>query len=286
MSEREVPAGMRLGTPELYRLQDTVGTEVCFGVAYPPGRMLGLGNDGHPTEWDVVVDLAEPEPWPVLYRAELFGETLEWVAAHFDDDPATAELADETICVVLVNRASLEAYVRSGDGYVVRREEFDEPGVISEEWEAGTTMRDALDDPIGESFFGTTSRPEEPPAKIDTDARPAEKGPADMDRRLHPLLPTPMPRDDPDGTTAWSDEVGLPGGARLLAWTVVQEADETFDIHVLWDTNDVHQAIEAAWAHARDFFGPLGFSDGIIWGTLNSADNAIRKRYDAERVLD
>ena len=28
---------------------------------------------------------------------------------------------------------------------------------------------------------------------------------------LSPLLPTPMERDDPDGTTAWSDDVGLPG---------------------------------------------------------------------------
>ena len=28
---------------------------------------------------------------------------------------------------------------------------------------------------------------------------------------LQPLIPTPMERDAPDGTTAWSDEVGLPG---------------------------------------------------------------------------
>ena len=108
-----------------------------------------------------------------------------------------------------------------------------------------------------------------------------------MDRPLYPILPTPVTeREDPDGTTAWSDEVGLPGDPRLLAWTVVQEAEATFDLHVLWDTNDVHQAIEAARAHAGAFFGPYQFKGGIIWGTLNSADNAIRKRYDAERVLD
>ena len=170
MSEREVPAGMRLATPELYWLQDTVGTDVCFGVAYPPGGVLGLSSDEHPTEWDIVVDLAEPAPWPVLYRNELFGEVLEWVAARFDDDPATAALGDETTCVVLVNTASIEAYVRSGGGYVVRREEFDEPGVIAEEWEAGTTMLGALDDPIWESFTGMTSRGEDSPAMLDPDS--------------------------------------------------------------------------------------------------------------------
>ena len=164
VSEREVPTGLQLATPELYRLQDIVGADACFGVAYPPGRMLGLSSDDHPTDWDVVVDLAEPAPWPVLFRNESFGEVLEWVAVRFDDDPATAGLGDETTCVVLVNTASIEAYVRTGGTYVVRREEFDAPGVITEEWAAGSTMLAALDDPIWESFTGMTSRGENPTA--------------------------------------------------------------------------------------------------------------------------
>jgi len=95
---------------------------------------------------------------------------------------------------------------------------------------------------------------------------------------LEPLIPTPMPRDAPDGTTAWSDEVGLPGEARLLAWTVVQEDTATFDIHVLWDTPDLDAAMDAALLHGRAFFGP-NMTAGAVIATLNSADNAISKRY-------
>ena len=73
---------------------------------------------------------------------------------------------------------------------------------------------------------------------------------------LSPLLPTPVERDEPDGTTAWSDEVGLPGEKRLLAWTVVQEDTAVFDIHVLWDTPDLDVAMDAAFLHAQAFFGP------------------------------
>ena len=64
-----------------------------------------------------------------------------------------------------------------------------------------------------------------------------------MTARREPILPTPMPRDDPDGTTVWSDEVGLPGPPRLLVWTVVQEDDATFDLHALWDTDDPTVAV-------------------------------------------
>lgn len=163
MSEREIPPGMRLATPELYLLQETFGTDHCFGVAYPRGRRLGLANDGHPTEWDVVVDMAAPVPWPALHRTELFGEALEWVAARFDEDTETDPIAVGTVGVVLVNTASLEAYVRSDAGYSIGREEFDQPGVIAEEWHAGATMLSALDDPISESFTGMTSRGEVSP---------------------------------------------------------------------------------------------------------------------------
>lgn len=53
---------------------------------------------------------------------------------------------------------------------------------------------------------------------------------------LEPLLPTHVEREDPDGATAWSDEVGLPGDLRLLPWMVLQGDTATFDINVLWDT--------------------------------------------------
>lgn len=96
---------------------------------------------------------------------------------------------------------------------------------------------------------------------------------------LEPLLPTPVtPREAPDGTTAWSDEVGLPGEPRLLAWTVLQEDTATFDIHVLWDTPDLDAAMDAALLHGRAFFGP-NMTDGVVIATLNSADNAISKRF-------
>jgi hypothetical protein len=95
---------------------------------------------------------------------------------------------------------------------------------------------------------------------------------------LQPLLPTPMSREAPDGTTAWSDEVGLPGERRLLAWTVVQEDSAVFDIHVLWDTSDVGEAMEAALLHAQAFFGP-NITGGVVIATLNSVDNAVAKRF-------
>ena len=95
---------------------------------------------------------------------------------------------------------------------------------------------------------------------------------------LQPILPTPAPRDPPDGTTAWSDEAGLPGPPRLLAWTVVQDDGATFDIHVMWDTNDLSEAMNAALAHARAFFGP-GMTGGVVIATLNSAANATHKRF-------
>ena len=95
---------------------------------------------------------------------------------------------------------------------------------------------------------------------------------------LEPLLPTPADRDEPDGTTAWSDEVGLPGEKRLLAWTVLQEDTAVFDIHVLWDTPDLDVAMDAALLHGRAFFGP-NMTGGSVFATLNSVDNGIRKRY-------
>lgn len=101
-----------------------------------------------------------------------------------------------------------------------------------------------------------------------------------MYQGLDPLLPTPMERDAPDGTTAWSDEVGLPGERRLLAWTVVQEESATFDIHVLWDTPDLDKAMDAAFDHAKAFFGP-NLTGGVVIATLNSADNAISKPFRA-----
>jgi hypothetical protein len=98
---------------------------------------------------------------------------------------------------------------------------------------------------------------------------------------LHPIRPTPMPRDTLDGTTAFSDEAGLPGPPRLLAWTAVQEAEATFDIHVLWDTRDLDAAMEAALAHARAFFGPQ-LRAGVVWATANSAVNGVQRSYDAD----
>lgn len=105
-----------------------------------------------------------------------------------------------------------------------------------------------------------------------------------MNAPLRPLLPTPAPRDEPDGTTAWSDEVGLPGPPRLLAWTVVQDDGATFDIHVLWDTKDLTEAMVAAVRHAEDFFRH-NMSGGVVMATLNSADNAVRERFTAGGLL-
>ena len=73
MSERVIPEKMQLATAELYLLQDTVGTDVCFGVAYPPGRVFGLSSDHDSSLWNVVFDLTEPTPWPVVNRSESFG---------------------------------------------------------------------------------------------------------------------------------------------------------------------------------------------------------------------
>ena len=95
---------------------------------------------------------------------------------------------------------------------------------------------------------------------------------------LSPLRPTPSERDEPDGTTACSDEVGLPGAKRLLAWTVVQEDTAVFDIHVLWDTPELDVAMDAAFLHAQAFFGP-NLTGGSVFATLNSAENGIRKSF-------
>ena len=95
---------------------------------------------------------------------------------------------------------------------------------------------------------------------------------------LSPLLPTPVERDEPDGTTAWSDEVGLPGEKRPLACTVVQEVTAGCDILVLWDTPNIDEAMDAAFLHAQAFFGP-NLTGGSVFATLNSVDNGIRKRY-------
>jgi hypothetical protein len=103
-------------------------------------------------------------------------------------------------------------------------------------------------------------------------------------RDLQPLIPTPMPRDPPDGTTAWSDEVGLPGTPRLLAWTVVQDDHATFDFHVLWDTPDLGEAMDAALAHGQAFFGP-NIATGVVLATLDSADNAVERRFGPDGWL-
>lgn len=101
---------------------------------------------------------------------------------------------------------------------------------------------------------------------------------------LEPLLPTPADRDQPDGTTAWSDEVGLPGPPRLLAWTVVQDRGAKFDLHVLWDTQDLTDAMTAAVAHAHAFFR-TNMTGGVVIATLNSADNAVRRRFSSTGEL-
>ena len=71
---------------------------------------------------------------------------------------------------------------------------------------------------------------------------------------------------------------GLPGEKRLLAWTVVEEDDANFDIHVLWDTPDLDEAMDAAFLHAQAFFGP-NLTGGRVFATLNAADNGIWKRF-------
>jgi hypothetical protein len=96
-------------------------------------------------------------------------------------------------------------------------------------------------------------------------------------RQLNPISPTPMTRDQLDGTTAWSDEAGLPGKPRLPAWTVVQEDQATFDISVLWDTGDLDEPIGAALGHARAFFGST-MMGGTVHATLDSAADAVTRR--------
>lgn len=59
---------------------------------------------------------------------------------------------------------------------------------------------------------------------------------------------------------------------------MLQEGTATFDIHVLWDTLDIDAAMDAALLHGRAFFGP-NMTGGTVIATLNSADNAISKRF-------
>jgi hypothetical protein len=58
----------------------------------------------------------------------------------------------------------------------------------------------------------------------------------------------------------------------------VQEDTEVFGIHVLWDTPDLHAAMDAAFLHGQAFFRP-NLTGGSVFATLNSAANGIRKRY-------
>ena len=67
--------------------------------------------------------------------------------------------------------------------------------------------------------------------------------------------------------------------ARGRRWCAGRELlRDGFDIHVLWDTPDLDAAMDAALLHGRAFFGP-NMTAGAVVATLNSADNAISKRY-------
>lgn len=86
-----------------------------------------------------------------------------------------------------------------------------------------------------------------------------------------------MSRTDLDGTTVFSDEAGLPGAARLLAWSVVRDDNSAFDVHCLWDSHDVDDVFKVALAHAAIELGAL--SSGIVAVTVNDIANAAVRSY-------
>ena len=53
----------------------------------------------------------------------------------------------------------------------------------------------------------------------------------------------------PVGTTAWSNEVGVPGERRLLPRTVAQDDTAVSDIHVVWETPHLDVALDATILH-------------------------------------
>ena len=99
-----------------------------------------------------------------------------------------------------------------------------------------------------------------------------------MYNKLEPLIPTPMPRDRARRHHGVERRGRSARRGAAAAWTVVQEDSATFDIHVLWDTPDLDAAMDAALLHGQAFFGP-NMTAGAVIATLNSADNAISKRY-------
>jgi len=149
----EIPGGLHLAPLELYRLQDVVGAQHCFGLVRLGGRALGLGSDGHPDLWDVVYDMTGEPPWEVVHRDELFGEVLEWVAHLADETESARDLADGTVRTVLVNRTDIDVGVVQGDEYVVWKVHFD-PQRPPEQLYTCDTVEAAFLDAIIEASFG------------------------------------------------------------------------------------------------------------------------------------
>jgi hypothetical protein len=146
-----VPEGLVLGMPDLYRLQARVGSDRCWGVAVIDGRGFGLTSDGGVACEAIVVDMSGAASWPDTFRTGNFGDAITWVADRLDSLHGTKRPDRGTVCVALVNSASLEAVVVETTDYVLQREEFSDPTVVVELGRFDS-VRSAIDDQIWACF--------------------------------------------------------------------------------------------------------------------------------------
>jgi hypothetical protein len=72
---------------------------------------------------------------------------------------------------------------------------------------------------------------------------------------LVPLDVRTYAKQDLDGLTVSSEEFGLPGPLRNLAWVVVSEDASTFTVNFLYDTPDANAAVDAALEYAPGVYG-------------------------------
>jgi hypothetical protein len=82
-------------------------------------------------------------------------------------------------------------------------------------------------------------------------------------------------KQDLDGMTVTSEEAGLPGPLRNLAWVVISEDSSEFTVNYLFDTSLPNLAVDAALAHAPSVYG-FDLVAGAYMVTLGDiADAAI-----------
>lgn len=79
-----------------------------------------------------------------------------------------------------------------------------------------------------------------------------------------------------EGTTCWSDELGIDGPPHLLAWVGVLD-DNRPQVHLMFDTADLSAAARAAMVIAPDHVGPL--TTGIWFATTTDISYAVTGTY-------